>query len=175
MSMNLLRRSRPVRWDEEHHRLVRGALGRLDPWTYRVAMLGPDAGAEYAVVGATGGFVVGICGLEGYVEPSRGGLAIDGRPVDGLRAVAKAAKRAEGKLLEAHVFSSVAPILCLTKAMAGASRTVGRVRVVRLADLAAEIAGGPRQRIDPTSARKGAEALGTVVENASGARPLEDT
>jgi hypothetical protein len=64
----------------------------------------------------------------------------------------------------------VVPILCLTKATAGVSRTVSGVRVVRLADLANEISGRPRV-LELDSAQKAAAALGRVLPTVTGPRP----
>jgi hypothetical protein len=90
-----------------------------------------------------------------------------------VRRVAKAAKKAKGILLDKHVFADVVPILCLTKAAAGVSRTVSGVRVVRLADLVTEIGGRPRA-LELDSAKKGAAALGAVLPTVAGARPMEE-
>jgi hypothetical protein len=168
-----IRGERPVDWTREHHDLVRTELAKLDPWSYRVAVMDPAIGAEYAAVGSTGAFVIAICGVEGYVEPKGSGVTIDGRPLQGVRRVAKAAKRARGLLLDKQVFADVVPILCLTKAAAGVSRTVSGVRVVRLADLVTEISGRPRA-LELDSAKKGAAALGTVLSTVAGARPLDE-
>lgn len=169
-----LRGERPVDWPREHHDLVRKELAKLDPWSYRVAVMDPSVGAEYAAVGSSGAFVIAIYGVEGYVEPKGSGVTIDGRPLQGVRRVAKAAKKAKGLLLDKHVFvDEVLPILCLTKAAAGVSRTVSGVRVVRLADLVTEIAKRPRT-LELDSAKKGAAALGTVLPTVSGARPVDE-
>ena len=165
-----LRRERSVDWPREHHDLVRSALAKLDPWSYRVAVMDPSIGAEYAAVGSTGAFVIAIYGVEGYVEPKGVGVTIDGRPLQGVRRVAKAAK---GLLLDKHVFVDVVPILCLTKAAAGVSRSVSSVRVVRLADLVNEISGRPRV-LELDSAKKGAAALGTVLPTVAGPRSEEE-
>jgi hypothetical protein len=164
------RRERPADWPPEHHDLVRRALAKLDPWSYRVAAMDPSIGAEYAAVGTTGAFVIAIYGVEGYVEPRGAGVTIDGRPLEGGRRVAKAAKKAKAILFDKHVFVDVVPILCLTKATAGVSRTVSGVRVVRLADLANEISGRPRV-LELDSAQKAAAALGKVLPTVTGPRP----
>jgi len=168
-----IRGERPVEWPREHHDLVRKELAKLDPWSYRVAVMDPSIGAEYAAVGSSGAFVIAISGAEGYVEPKGSGVTIDGQPLKGVRRVAKAAKKAKGLLLDKHVFVDVVPILCLTKAAAGVSRTVSGVRVVRLADLASEISRRPRT-LEVDSAKKGAAALGKVLPTVAGARPLEE-
>jgi hypothetical protein len=168
-----LRRERSVDWPREHHDLVRSALAKLDPWSYRVAVMDPSIGAEYAAVGSTGAFVIAIYGVEGYVEPKGAGVTIDGLPLQGVRRVAKAAKAAKGLLLDKHVFADVVPILCLTKAAAGVSRSVSGVRVVRLVDLVNEISGRPRA-LEPDSAKKGAAVLGTVLPTVAGPRSEEE-
>ena len=168
--MARLRRDPQVDWPREHHDLVRRALGTLDPWSYRVAAMDPASGADYAAVGTTGVFVIAIQGVEGYVEPKGAGLTIDGHPLEGTRRVAKAAKKAKSDLLGKRVFVDVVPILCLTKATAGVSRTVSGVRVVRLADLASEISARPRA-LELDSAQKAAAALGKVLPTVSGPRP----
>src|SRR5438093_8169291 len=95
-----IRGERPVEWSRDHHDLVRKELAKLDPGSYRVAVMDPSIGAEYAAVGSSGAFVIAIYGVEGYVEPKGSGVTIDGRPLQGLRRVAKAAKRAKGFLLD---------------------------------------------------------------------------
>lgn len=160
-------RRRPEPTDEDH-RLLRAALGRLDPWTFWTVRL-DDPDADYAVLGATGAFAIAIVGLEGYVEPSGRGLRIGETDVPGFRGVARAARRLHGRLLEESTFTHVEPMLCLTKATAGSSRTIRGVRVIRLEDVPAEI--GARERtLDPGSAKRAAEALGPVLPSPSGPR-----
>ena len=173
--MPLFRSSKPAQqWDGEDRRRIRSAFAKLDPWSFWSVELDPGTGAEYAVVGTTGAFAVAICGLDGYVEPAGSGLRVGEVPVGGFRQVKRAAKVLHGKLSNAHAFTPVEPIVCLTRAIAGASRSVGGVRVVRLEDLPTEIAQRKRT-LDPATARKGAQALGAVIPSTSGARPeLED-
>jgi hypothetical protein len=165
----LFRRPRRADPTPEDHRLLREALARLDPWTFWAVRL-DDAGADYAVIGATGAFAIAIVGLEGYAEPSREGLRVGDVEVAGFREVMQAARRLHGRLLEASTFTHVEPALCLTRATAGSSRTIRGVRVMRLEDLPAEI--GARERsLDPGTAKRAAEALGRVLPSASGPRP----
>jgi len=154
---------------EEDHRRLREALADLDPWTFWSVAI-EDPAAEYAVLGVTGAFAIAIVGLEGYVEPSGSGLRIGEAELGGFRKVAQAARRLHGRLLEASTFTHVEPVLCLTRAVAGASRTVKGVRVMRVEDVASEI--GSRERtLDPGTAKRAAEAVGRVLPSASGPRP----
>ena len=171
--MPLFRRAGRPTPAEEDHLLLRGALGKLDPWTFWSVPLN-DPEADYAVIGATGAFVVAIVGLEGFAEPTGSGLLVGEAEVTGFRDVARAARRLRGRLIQASAFTHVEPVLCLTRAVAGSSRTIRGVRVVRLEDLPSEI-GGRERALDPSTAKRAAEAIGSVLPNASGPRPdLED-
>lgn len=171
--MPLFRRARRPTPTEGDHRVLRSALGALDPWSFWAVRL-DDGDVDYAVLGTTGAFAVAIVGLEGFAEPSGNGLRIGGAEVGGFREVVRGARRLHGRLLEASVFADVQPVLCLTRATAGSSRSIREVLVVRLEDLAAEISGRPRS-LDPGTARRAAEALGPVLRSASGGRPdVED-
>ena len=163
---------RPVPTKEDHRRL-REALAKLDPWTSWSVRL-DDPTADYAVLGVTGAFAVAIVGLEGYVEPSAKGLSVGDVELTGFWAVSRAAKRLHGRLLEASTFTHVEPVLCLTRAAAGSSRTIRGVRVMRLEDLPSEI--GSRERsLDPGTAKRAAESIGRVLQSPSGPRPeVED-
>ncbi len=153
---------------EEDHRRLRGALVRLDPWSFWSVAL-DDPAADYAVLGITGAFAVAIVALEGYAEPNGSGLRIGSVNLTGFREVSRAARRLHGRLLEASAFTHVEPLLCLTRAAAGSSRTVKGVRVMRLEDLPSEI--GARERsLDPSTAKRAAAAIGRVLPSASGPR-----
>lgn len=165
--MALRRRPPRARPSPEDHRLARAELARLDPWSFWAVAL-EDEGVDYAVLGRTGAFAITLVGLEGYAEPSRQGLRIGDVELGGFREVSRAARRLHGWLLEASAFARVEPVLCLTRAVAGGPRTVRGVRVVRLADLAAEIVGRPHA-MDPSTARRAAEALGPVLRGGAGA------
>lgn len=127
-----------------------------------------DEDVDYAVLGRTGAFAIALVGLEGYAEPSGRGLRIGDVELGGFREVSRAARRLRGRLLETSAFAHVEPILCLTRAVAGASRTVHGVRVVRVADLAAGITAR-EPAMDPSTARRAAEALGSVLRGGAGA------
>ncbi len=130
--------------------------------------LEPGGGASFAVVGTTGAYAVAVCGLKGYVVEERGRLLIDGHRVAGFREVRRAARALKGRLEVARTFTEVAPMICLARAAAGASRTHQGVRVVRLEDLVAEIAKRERT-VDPSSAERGARRLGRVLSGSGGA------
>ncbi|GBC86384.1 hypothetical protein HRbin12_00372 [bacterium HR12] len=151
----------------EDHALVRAELARLDPWSYWAVALEGE-GADYAVVGRTGAFVVALVPLPGYVEPDRRGVRVGGVPLAGFRRVRRAARRVRGRLLQVPAFCDVEPVLCLTRAVAGAPRTVRGVRVVSVGDLAADLAAR-ENAMDPQTARRAAEALGTVLPGGAGA------
>jgi hypothetical protein len=153
-------------WGEEDHRRLRAALAKLDPWSFWCVALEPGHGAEYAVVGTTGAFAIAICGLEGYLEPEGDRLRVGHAEVGGFREVKRAAKAVKNRLLGASTFTEVEPVICLTRAVAGTSRTVRGVRVVRLEDLHLEIADRERG-LDMGTARRGAEALGRLIPSAS--------
>lgn len=151
----------------QDHRRVRERLARLDPWTFWSVPLEAVTGVDYAVVGTTGAFAISICTLEGYAEPAGAGLRVGGTKVDGFRVLKSSARTLRGRLSDASVFTDVQPILCLTRAIAGASRTVRAVRVVRVEDLASEI-GGRERTLDFGTAKQGAMALGTPLPRISG-------
>jgi hypothetical protein len=155
---------------EEDHRRLREALAKLDPWTFWSVPI-EDTGAEYAVLGVTGAFTVAIVGLEGYAEPSAKGLRVGGVEVTGFREAARAARRLHGRLLEASAFTHVEPVLCLTRATAGSSRTIRGVRVMRLEDLPFEIGGARERSLDPSTAKRAAGSIGRVLQGPSGPRP----
>jgi len=157
--------ARPAPTQDDHRRL-RAVLAKFDPWSFwSVALEGPDA--DYLVIGVTGAFAIGVVGLEGYAEPSGSGLQIGGVELTGFREITRAARRLHGRLLEASAFTDVQPVLCLTRATAGQSRTVKGVRVVRLEDLLTEIVARERS-LDPSTAKHAAEAIGRVLPGPSG-------
>ena len=166
-------RSTATSWSDEDHRLLRAALAKLDPWSFWTVALEPGRGADYAVVGTTGGFAIAICGLEGYLEPEGDRLRIGSAEVAGFSDVKRAAKAVKGSLSDATAFTDVEPMICLTRAAAGVSRTVRGIRVVRLDDLHLEISSRERS-LDMTTARRGAEALGPVISAVPRARSEDD-
>ena len=149
-------------------------LARLDPWSFWAARVREDEVGDVAVVGTTGAFLISIVGLEGYLAGKGERLKVDGRPIEGLRGLRKAARKAHHRLGAAAVFTDVVPILCLTRAITGSPRTVKDVRVVRLEDLVGEIVNRERS-LRPSRAEKGVRVLGDPLPRAQGARPdIED-
>jgi hypothetical protein len=171
--MPFLRDARRTGAEAEDHRRVREVLLRLDPWSFWSVPLDASSGADYAVVGTTGAFAISICELEGYAEPAGSGLRVGETKVDGFRALRQAARTLRGQLSNASVFTDVEPVLCLTRAVAGAPRTVRAVRVMRFEDLATEI-GGRERTLDLGTAKNGAMALGTPLPRVSGARTEDE-
>lgn len=170
--MPLFRRATRPAPSPEDHRRIRSELAKLDPWSFwSVELEDPDV--DYAVIGATGAFAVAIVALEGYVEPEGDRVLVEGVEVAGFRSIARGARRLHGRLLTASAFAHVDPILCLTRAKAGSSKTVRGIRLVRLEDLAAEIANRDRT-LDPTTARRAAGSLGRVLPSSSGSVDRED-
>ena len=160
-----LRRPKSIAWPEEEHVRLRSALARLDPWSFWAVRLDRPPGADYAVVGSTGAFVISICGLDGYVESVGAGLRVGEVSISGFREVKRAAKVVRGRLSHVSVSTEVRPLICLTRAIAGTSRDVRGVRVVRLDDLPSEIASRERT-LDPGTAKKAAAVLGPLVVSA---------
>lgn len=165
-----LSRNRPEWGPEEADRVRRELLARLDPWSFWVAVLPEGESADLAVVGTSGAFAIAVCGLAGALHAEDDKLTVGGRPVRGLKEMRTAARRTKGKLLDAAVFTDVVPIVCLSRAAAGAPLTVRGVRVVGLVDLVAEITNRERALL-PNRAQRGAQALGTVLASGQGARP----
>ncbi len=165
-----LRKPVLTRWGPEETDLVLRELARLDPWSFWIARVRADEVGDVVVVGTTGGFLIGVCGLEGYLLAEGDRLTVDGKPVDGIRELRKAARNAHHRLGAAAVFTDVVPILCLTRAFAGAPRTVKDVRVLRAEDLVGEIVNRERT-LRSNRAEKGARILGDPLPRQQGARP----
>ncbi len=157
----LLQRARPDAAAGDVARLARD-LSRLDPWSFWVVPTEPEEIGEFTVVGTTGAFLVAACGLEGYVSGDGARLGVAGRPVRGLVEVRRAARRQRGRLASAAVFTEVEPVVCLTRAVAGAPRRVRGVLVLPLADLVRGITDREKVLL-PNRARRGAESLGLVL------------
>jgi hypothetical protein len=126
------------------------------------------------VLGTTGAFVLGACPLEGYLVAERRGLTIGDQRVGGFREIRAAAKSLRGNLTAiGSVSTDVAPILVLTRAIAGAPREHGGVHVVRPEDVVPAITGRrERDVLDPSTAQRLAERIGRPLRAASG--PAED-
>ncbi len=134
-------------------------LQRLDPWTYWVVPAPAEESGDLIVVGVTGAFLVMAVVTEGYADTTGRALKIEGKKVGGLSALRRSARRLRGRLATLAVFAEVEPVVCLTRAPAGAPRTMGGVRVVPISALARDIT--ERQKIlGPSRARRAAESLG---------------
>jgi hypothetical protein len=165
-----LRDRRPPAPPQEIEHVRRELLARLDPWSYWVVEPAPDVIGDLAVVGTTGGFLIALCALEGYLDDRGGRLFVGGLPVQGFREVKAGAKRMRSRLAGRAVYTDVVPMICLSRAKAGTSRTVKGVRVVRMEDLTNEVAGREKT-LSANRAQRGAVAVGTVVASGQGALP----
>lgn len=138
-------------------------LQRLDRWSYWVVPAPAEEFGDLIVVGVTGAFLVMAVATEGYADTTGRALKIGGKRVGGSSALRRSARRVRGRLATAAVFAEVEPVVCLTRAPAGAPRTIGGVRVVPISALLRDIT--ERQKVLlPSRARRGAESLGLVME-----------
>jgi hypothetical protein len=137
-------------------------LGRLDPWSFWSIPLGVEREGDFAVVGATGAYLIFVCEADGYLEASGRRAKVGGKPLGNLRAMRSAAKALSEKLSAASVGVAVEPMLCLVFASAGAPRTIKGVRVVQTADLATDISKRPRL-LPLTRAQRAARVLGMEI------------
>jgi hypothetical protein len=136
-------------------------LARLDPWSFWAAPAGSDEEvAAVSVAGVTGVFLIAVVPLEGYLSVEGRRAAVDGVPLRGFRGVRKQARRLLERMRAGHVFiDHVEPIICLTRAAAGAPRSMRGVTVLAREHLSSHIAG--RQRIlIPNQAKKAARVIG---------------
>ncbi len=158
---------------DEDAEILGRVLLRLDPWAFWTVELEPGAGASFAVLGVTGSFVVAACPLEGYLVSEGRKLLVDGRAVGGIREVKRAARRLKGKLLGSGAGTAeVTPLIVLTRAVAGAPKERGGVRVLRPEDVVPTITSRERV-IDPSTAERLARRLGRVLVGPVW-RPAED-
>jgi hypothetical protein len=148
-------------WVEPIHgraALVR-ALAKLDPWNFWSVPLGEAERGEFAVVGATGAFLLFTCDLGGYLESTGRAVTVGGKRVGGFRAMRAAAKDLSNRLSAATVSVDAEPVLVLTMATAGSPRTVRGVRILQIAEVAHDLTN--RSRTMPVSrAQRAARALG---------------
>ena len=141
-------------------------LKRLDPWTYWVVPAPAEEFGDFVVLGTTGAFLVAAVGTEGYAETTGRSLKISGRKVGGMSSLRRSARRIRGRLASAAVFAEVEPVACLTRAPAGAPRTVGGVRAVPVSELIRDLTERPKVLL-PNRARRGAESLGLATDQQS--------
>jgi hypothetical protein len=142
--------------------VVARELLKLDPWAFWSVELSDDA-ASFAVLGRTGAFVVAACPLEGYLVAEGRELVVDGRRIEGWRALHASARSLAGRLVAVGAPGvTVTPLLVLSRAIAGAPREHRGVRVLRPDDVAGEILG--RENVlDPSTAQRLAASLGRVL------------
>jgi hypothetical protein len=162
----------PERYADHVGRLRRELL-RLDPWSFWIVSLESDGQADFAVVGTTGAFLLRANGDGGFAIAEGRTIKIEGKPLKGLRGLKRAARRASKRLHDAAVFADVMPVVCLTRAAAGAPRTVSGVRVAPLPDLIRDVIERERV-IGPSRAERGAAALGPVIARDSRSEATED-
>jgi hypothetical protein len=148
-------------WVEPIHgraALVR-ALTKLDPWNFWTVPLGDAERGDFAVVGATGAFLLFTCDLGGYLESADRTVTVGGDKVGGFRAMRSAAKVLSNRLSAASVAVEAEPVLVLTMATAGSPRTVKGVRILQISEVARDLTN--RSRTMPVSrAQRAARALG---------------
>jgi hypothetical protein len=139
-------------------------LARLDPWSFWAAPAGSDESDEevvaVSVAGVTGVFLIALVPFEGYLSVEGRRAAVDGVPLRGFRRVRKQARRLLERMRAGQVFiDRVEPIICLTRAAAGAPRSMRGVTILAREHLASHIAGRRRILI-PNQAKKAARVIG---------------
>jgi hypothetical protein len=132
-------------------------LSRLDPWTFWTVPMDD----HLVVSGTTGVFLVVPEEAEGGVEVDGRRVLVGGRALR-LRPLRAAAKRLGELLSGGSVFISPEPMVCLTRAVAGAPLTVQGVRVLPLKGLAADVARRDKV-LPPTRAQRAARLLGMTI------------
>ena len=157
----LIQRVRPGVGVEDSARLSR-ELSRLDPWSYWIVQASAEDVGDFIVVGTTGAYLVAGCDHEGYLTGEGTRLSVSGQPVNGLSDVRRSARRIRGRLASAAVFSEVVSMICLTRAVAGAPRTIRGVEVLKIEDLVRGITDREKVLL-PNRAQRGARSLGMVL------------
>lgn len=152
----------PDRRQRDAGRVAR-ELRRLDPWSYWIVPAPAEEFGDFIVVGTTGAFLVMVVPTDGYAETTGRKLKVEGKKVAGLPALRRSARRIRGRLAVSSVFVEVEPVACLTRAPAGAPRTVGGVRAVPVPELVHDITRREKVLL-PNRARKGAESLGLAIQ-----------
>jgi hypothetical protein len=141
--------------------LVR-ALGKLDPWNFWTVPLGGPEPGDFAVVGATGTFLLFTCDLGGFLESTGRTMTVGGTKVGGFRGMRAAARELSNRLADSTVVVDVEPVLVLTMATAGSPRTVKGVRILQLSQIAHDLTN--RSRTMPVSrAQRAARTLGVQL------------
>jgi hypothetical protein len=151
----LLRASEPAR--AEAMARITKETGRLDAWSFWSV----PAVDHVVVAGTTGVFLIVPDIHEGFLEGEGRRVRIGGERVR-LRPVRVAAARLRDRLGSGAVGVDLVPILCLTRAKAGAPRTVQGVRIVPIDMLASDIAR--REKVlQPVRAQRVVRTLGMSV------------
>ena len=122
---------------------VAAALRSLDPFSFWVLPSSEPRPGDLIVTGTTGVFLVVPCALTGALTFGPTGGIVGGRAVPDLRGVRRAAKALRSRLGAAAVYAGVEPVVCLTRALAGAPRTVRGVRYLHVDDLARDVGSRP--------------------------------
>lgn len=137
-------------------RLVK-ETGRLDAWSFWSV----PAADHVVVAGTTGVFLVVPDIHEGYLEATGRRVRIGPERIR-LGPFRTATARLRDRLGSGAVGVDIQPVLCLTRAAAGAPRTVQGVRIVTLDGLAADIAR--REKVmQPVRAQGVVRMLGMTV------------
>jgi hypothetical protein len=137
---------------------VVAALKSLDPFSFWVV---PTAAGDTVVTGTTGVFLVRAESVEGVVVSTDVAVRVGGRRFRGRRI--RAASGSVGRTMaRASVATSVEPVVCFTRAMAGPPATVRGIRYVAAKDLASDLAGR-RATLSRERAQRAARALGMQI------------
>jgi len=132
-------------------------LARLDPWTFWTVPFDD----HLVVAGTTGVFLVVPEDAEGSLAVTGRRARVGGRPLR-LRRLRAAAKGLGTRLSGGSVFATPLPVVCLTRAVTGAPRSIHGVCLVAVDQLAASIVG--RERVlPPTRAQRAARLLGMTI------------
>jgi hypothetical protein len=133
------------------------ATARLDAWSFW-SVPSPE---QVVVAGTTGVFLIVPDIHDGFLETKGRRVRIGGARVR-LRPVRAATARLRDRLGSGAVGVNIEPVLCLTRAGAGAPRTVQGVRIVTVDMLAADIV--KREKVlQPVRAQRVVRLLGMSV------------
>ncbi len=133
------------------------ATGRLDAWSFWSV----PSHDHVVVAGTTGVFLILPDVHEGFLEVQGRRVRIGGDRIR-LRPLRTAAARLRDRLGSGTVGANLEPVLCLTRAKAGAPRTVQGVRIVTADALAADLAN--REKVlQPVRAQRVVRTLGMTV------------
>jgi hypothetical protein len=137
---------------------VVAALKSLDPFSFWVV---PTAAGDTVVAGTTGVFLVRAESVEGVVVSTDVAVRVGGRRFRSRR-IRAAAGSVGRTMARASVATSVEPVVCFTRAMAGPPATVRGIRYAAAKDLAGDLAGR-RATLSRERAQRAARALGMEI------------